>query len=75
MGVIRILLAISVVIAHSTPLFGLSFVGGRYAVQCFYMVSGFYMALVLNEKYLGPGSYRVFISARLLRLFPVYLAS
>ncbi|MBS0190998.1 MAG: acyltransferase [Phycisphaerales bacterium] len=74
MGVIRILLAISVVIAHSTPLFGLSFVGGRYAVQCFYMVSGFYMALVLNEKYLGPGSYRVFISARLLRLFPVYLA-
>ena len=33
MGVIRILLAISVVIAHSTPLFGLSFVGGRTRLE------------------------------------------
>ncbi len=30
------------------------------------------MALVLNEKY-APGSYRLFISNRLLRLFPAYL--
>ena len=42
MGVIRILLAISVVIAHSTPLFGLSFVGSRYADAVLPMVSGFY---------------------------------
>lgn len=72
MGIIRLLLAVSVVLAHSTSLFGLSFVGGRFAVQCFYMISGFYMALVLSEKYVGAGAYSVFMKSRLLRLYPVY---
>lgn len=73
MGIIRLLLAVSVVFAHSTSLFGLNFVGGRFAVQCFYMISGFYMALVLSEKYVGAGTYSVFMKSRLLRLYPVYI--
>ena len=30
------------------------------------------MALVLNEKYRGPGSYLLFITQRFFRLFPTY---
>lgn len=36
------------------------------------MISGFYMALILNEKYVGVGSYRKFILSRCYRIFPVY---
>lgn len=53
MGLIRILLALSVVLAHTAE--PLPFVGrmvaGPVAVQCFFVLSGFYMALVLHEKY------------------------
>ncbi len=73
MGLLRALLAISVVIAHSSPIFGFSLVGGQIAVQAFYMISGFYMALILKEKYIGVnGSYKLFITNRLLRLYPIY---
>lgn len=73
MGIIRLLLAISVVIAHTTPIFGTSLVGGKVAVQAFYIISGFYMALILNEKYIGKnGSYKLFITNRFIRLFPLY---
>jgi peptidoglycan/LPS O-acetylase OafA/YrhL len=73
MGLLRFLLAVSVVIAHSSPIYGFKLVGGQIAVQAFFMISGFYMALILNEKYIGEnGAYKLFISNRLLRLFPVY---
>ena len=73
MGLIRLLLAISVVLSHSSSIFGIDLVGGRVAVQSFYIISGFYMTLILKEKYVGKnGSYKLFISNRLLRLFPVY---
>lgn len=71
MGVLRLLLAITVVIAHSTSIFGLTFVGGEVAVQTFYVISGFYMAMVLTEKYYNK-SYKLFITNRLLRLYPIY---
>ena len=48
MGLLRLILAISVVIWHSSPIFGISLVGGQAAVQAFYIISGFYMALILN---------------------------
>lgn len=73
MGIIRILLAVSVVLHHSSALFGFSFVGGIIAVQAFYIISGFYMSLILNEKYVGANSsYKLFITNRLLRLYPIY---
>ncbi|MDH6355821.1 peptidoglycan/LPS O-acetylase OafA/YrhL [Dysgonomonas sp. PH5-45] len=74
MGIIRLLLAISVVINHSTAIFGCRLVGGAVAVQAFYIISGFYMAMILTEKYVGKGSYKLFISNRFLRLYPIYWA-
>jgi peptidoglycan/LPS O-acetylase OafA/YrhL len=70
MGSLRLFLALSVAFGH----FGmpLGFPTSDIAVQSFFVISGFYMALVLNEKY-GPGSYWLFISNRLLRLWPTYL--
>lgn len=73
MGLIRLLLAISVVLAHSTGILGFKLVGGQVAVQAFFIISGFYMSLVLNEKYkAGKGTFQLFITNRFLRLFPVY---
>ena len=70
MGSLRLFLALSVVLVH----FGipLGFPTSDIAVQSFFVISGFYMALVLNEKY-GPGSYFLFISNRVLRLWPTYV--
>jgi peptidoglycan/LPS O-acetylase OafA/YrhL len=70
MGSLRLFLALSVAFGH----FGmpLGFPTSDIAVQSFFVISGFYMALVLNEKY-GPGSYWLFISNRLLRLWPTYI--
>src|SRR3979411_2191986 len=69
MGSLRFLLALSVACGH----FGvpLGFPTSDVAVQSFFVISGFYMALVLNEKY-GPGTYWLFLSNRLLRIWPAY---
>lgn len=72
MGILRLLLALSVVIAHSAPVYGYRMTGGVRAVQGFYLISGFYMALILNEKYVGRGAIRAFYRNRFLRLFPGY---
>jgi len=73
MGVLRLFLALSVVIGHSSSIFGYNFIGGELAVKSFYIISGFYMSLVLNEKYINKkNSYKLFITSRFLRLYPVY---
>jgi peptidoglycan/LPS O-acetylase OafA/YrhL len=72
MGSLRLILALSVFLTHTGSLFGISLVGSSVAVQSFFIISGFYMALVLNEKYKGPGSYYLFITNRFLRLLPAY---
>lgn len=73
MGVIRVLLAAAVVLVHSGGIFTYNIMGGgQIAVQMFYMISGFYMALVLTEKY--AASIVDFYVNRALRLFPTYWA-
>jgi peptidoglycan/LPS O-acetylase OafA/YrhL len=73
MGLLRLLLALSVVANHCGPILGENLVGGQIAVQSFYIISGFYMSLILNEKYIGAnGSYKLFISNRFIRLYPIY---
>jgi len=73
MGSIRLLLALSVIASHCGLVFGSSFVGGSVAVQSFYIISGFYMTMILNEKYVGRnGSFRLFITNRFIRIFPIY---
>jgi len=73
MGTLRLILALSVVLNHCRHIFGFNLTGGALAVQAFFIISGFYMSLVLNEKYIGlNGSYYLFISNRFMRLFPIY---
>ena len=51
MGLLRIVLALSVLLEHAMAWHGYRMLGGPLAVQCFFIISGFYMGLVLNEKY------------------------
>jgi peptidoglycan/LPS O-acetylase OafA/YrhL len=74
MGLLRLLLAAAVVAEHSTSICGLSFTGGHLAVRLFFIISGFYMALILTTKYTAdhPNRYWFFISNRFLRIYPSY---
>ena len=70
MGTSRTIFAIAVVLVHCSP-FGLLLVGGRNAVQLFYIISGFLISYVLTERktYATVGA---FYLNRYLRLYPVY---
>lgn len=72
MGLIRLILAISVITVHSSSIFGINFIQGRLAVEVFFMISGFYMALILTEKYNKKSDYKLFITNRFLKIFPTY---
>jgi len=74
MGLLRLLLAAAVVVEHSTPICGVSLTGGHLAVRLFFIISGFYMALILTTKYTAdhPNRFWLFISNRFLRIYPSY---
>lgn len=74
MGQFRLFLAIAVLISHLGLPAPTLLVPGPVAVQIFYVVSGFYMGLVLNERYDRPALNRVFYANRVARIDPVYLA-
>ena len=71
MGILRLLLALSVLFDHQSDRAQKIGPGGDISVQCFYLISGFYMALVLDRTY---RSNAVFWANRALRLFPCYWA-
>jgi peptidoglycan/LPS O-acetylase OafA/YrhL len=81
MGLIRLLLAISVVLVHSPIInewHSIPIVGGELAVESFFMISGFYMAMVLTENYYSDDrptsrAYGAFLLSRILRIYPTYL--
>ena len=68
MGTLRTLFAIAVVFAHT---YGFVLVGGKNAVQLFYMISGFLISYVLVERK-TYSSIRSFYINRYLRLYPIY---
>jgi peptidoglycan/LPS O-acetylase OafA/YrhL len=73
MGYIRFLLAACVIFGHTGLFFGWALPGGNIAVEAFFIISGFYIALILNQKYVEDKSdYKLFITNRLLRLLPLY---
>jgi peptidoglycan/LPS O-acetylase OafA/YrhL len=66
LGVLRTILALLVVGSHLH-----AFGGAAFAVKSFFIISGFYMALVINTRYWAlPIS--SFYASRLLRLLPLY---
>jgi len=74
MGVFRLLLAFSVIASHTSAILGTTMYPGGMAVQMFFMISGFYMALVLDGRYApNPTGLRLFYSNRALRLYPAFL--
>jgi len=73
MGWMRFLLAAAVVFHHSTIPGNLPLVDGHQAVRLFYIISGFYMALILGKKYpLNRHGLWIFYTNRAARIFPVY---
>ncbi|MBM4224230.1 MAG: acyltransferase [Gammaproteobacteria bacterium] len=71
MGLLRYLLAVAVVAYHCGPIFGLQMMSGRVAVEIFFAISGFYMAMILSGKY--DSQVGTFYLNRFLRLYPSYL--
>lgn len=75
MGLLRVLLAVSVALSHLGGLFGYSMAGGHAAVQMFYVISGFYMATILTEKYDPRRDVALFYSNRSLRIYSAYFVA
>ncbi|CAB3628311.1 acyltransferase family protein [Achromobacter aegrifaciens] len=74
MGFLRTLLALSVVLDHLGAGATNHLVGGRLAVQLFYVISGFLISYVLTATDHYQGAVGKFYANRFLRLFPIYLA-
>jgi peptidoglycan/LPS O-acetylase OafA/YrhL len=74
MGILRFLLALVVVLFHNVGSFWW-LMDSHTAVKIFFIISGFYMALILNQKYgSASGGLRAFAINRFLRLYPLYAA-
>jgi peptidoglycan/LPS O-acetylase OafA/YrhL len=75
LGTFRTILALLVVCAHLRPISYWPLVmttgGAIFAVKAFFIVSGFYMALVLQGQY-RDRPVRDFYLSRLMRLLPLY---
>lgn len=69
MGMLRALLALSVIFAHTG---NFNLIGGRNAVQIFYLISGFLISYVVTERRNFSSKINFYVS-RYLRLFPQYI--
>ena len=74
MGTFRLILALAVVLGH-TAYRGPRLMSPSDAVHLFFVISGFYMCMVLRSKYGWSGhGVRAFYLNRFLRLYPTYIA-
>ncbi|PDT88109.1 hypothetical protein CO669_20960 [Bradyrhizobium sp. Y36] len=70
MGLLRLLLALAVIGDHARPPFAwLHFTAGTIAVEMFFVVSGFYMQMVLSQRYTSATAFYV---SRAIRIYPTY---
>ncbi len=80
MGTLRLLLVLIVVIYHARRLVPLPIIpfvpipDGHEALWMFFTMSGFYMAVILNEKYTA-GHNALFYANRWLRIWPMYVTA
>lgn len=75
MGLLRVLLALSVALSHLGDTRWFNLAGGIASVQTFYIISGFYMATILTEKYDPRTDLGVFYTNRFLRIYSIYFVS
>lgn len=75
MGVLRVLLALAVMFSHTGKIGSIEFINSGVAVYSFFIISGFYITLALDNKYVGNGSTYIFYINRYLRLWPTYAIS
>jgi peptidoglycan/LPS O-acetylase OafA/YrhL len=74
MGTLRTLFALAVALGHLGAPWGFQPMNGNVAVQSFYIVSGFYMTMIYNEKYAAYANAKtVFWLNRYLRLAPAFV--
>jgi peptidoglycan/LPS O-acetylase OafA/YrhL len=75
-GLLRLLLALCVVAGHSSSyVFGfIPPIWSTFAVLVFFIISGFYMAMVLDGQYKGK-PVRTFYLSRAARIYPAYWVS
>ena len=76
MGFLRFFLAYVVLLAHCPEGLLPKIFHSSLAVQCFFTISGFYMQLLVSEKYKNQNPsefYKNFYFSRILRIFPIYL--
>src|ERR1700752_1939218 len=78
MGILRFMLALAVAAGHAGSFFGANIspgVPGSHAVQTFYIISGFLIALILSGKYADtPQGNWIFYSNRAAKIYVPYLA-
>lgn len=78
MGLLRLMLALAVVSGHASGFFGADIypkVPGSHAVQIFYIISGFLIALILSGKYTDtPRGNWIFYTNRAVKIYLPYLA-
>jgi len=69
LGSMRFILAIIVLLYHITKFVFI----GEFAVICFFMLSGYWITFMYENKYKKFKSLKVFYISRIWRLFPVFL--
>ncbi len=70
MGITRLWLALLVLASHTGMI---SVWYGPFAVECFYLISGFYIQMILHEKYARqPNGTLKFYASRFLRIYIPY---
>ena len=78
MGLLRFMLALAVASGHASSFFDADIypeTTGSHAVQVFYIISGFLIALILSGKYADtPQGNWIFYSNRAMKIYVPYLA-
>jgi len=73
---LRLLLAVAVVCFHTGSMAEHFLISADNAVHVFFIISGFYMAMILTEKYgFEVKGLKAFALNRLLRIYPTYYAA
>jgi len=73
---LRLLLAVAVVCFHTGSMAEHFLISADTAVHVFFIISGFYMAMILSEKYgFEVNGLKAFALNRLLRIYPTYYAA